>query len=106
MNIFESNTFSELKDMYSQKGMTEDDYSVLYNRFMNMSDLDEVKPFLYAMRYFGMGTEPNPTGVLNELKKMQLKDDIQLKGLACDLLLFQKEEKWESTMAYMVQMLI
>lgn len=92
MDIFDTEIFAELKETYCREGLTDEDYYILFQRFSNMSHLNEVKPFLYAMRYFGMGTEANPEGVLKELKSMSLKDDIQMKGLACDLLLFQKRD--------------
>lgn len=90
MDVFEKEIFLEFIDMYRSEGLTDEEYDILYQRVNSLSYLDEAKPFLYAMRYFGIGTEADPRGVLEELKRIQIKDDIQLKGLACDLLLFQK----------------
>ena len=69
MDVFEKEIFSEFIDMYRSEGLTDEEYGILYQQINSLSYLDEAKPFLYAMRYFGIGTEANPRGVLEELKK-------------------------------------
>ena len=74
----------ELATEYSRSELTNDDYEILYTRFCNLNHLEEAKPYLYVMRYLGLGTVAEPDVVLEELKAFK-SDDAVLRGLFYDL---------------------
>lgn len=51
MNIFEQYIFEELTQQYAESNLSLEDYEELYQRFSNIDDLPEVKPYLLAMRF-------------------------------------------------------
>lgn len=87
MDIFDQYIFDELVSEYSKPDISDDDYEELYIRFSNLSHLEEVKPYILAMRYLGQGTEADET-VLSELAKID-EDDVELQGLVADLKLIK-----------------
>ena len=84
MDIFDQYLLKELATEYGRSELTNDDYEVIYTRFCNLSHLDEAKPYLYVMRYFGLGTVAEPGVVLEELKEFK-SDNAVLRGLFYDL---------------------
>lgn len=52
-----------------------------------VSHLYEVKPYLFVMRFYGLGVETNQDEVLDELKTYLSTEDIVLNGLYYDLIL-------------------
>lgn len=96
MNIFEQYIFEELTQQYAESNLSLEDYEELYQRFSNIDDLPEVKPYLLAMRFWGLGTVAEKDAVLNELKNELQKNDCMLNGLYYDLLLSQDENDEEN----------
>ena len=97
MNIFEQYIFEELTQQYAESNLSLEDYEELYQRFSNIDDLPEVKPYLLAMRFWGLGTVAEKDAVLNELKNELQKNDCMLNGLYYDLLLSQEENDEENS---------
>lgn len=92
MDIFDQYLFEELTTQYSKSGLSADDYEELYQRFENLNHVPEVRPYLFAMRYFGWGTKSDPEGVLSELRVLTADArDVSICGLYYDLLLFENE---------------
>lgn len=89
MDLFDQYLFDELAAMYAKKNLTGDEQTELYIRFGNLDHLEQVHPYLYAMRFFGWGVAAEPDKVLKELKRMKelSDDDPLLTGLYEDLLL-------------------
>lgn len=89
MDKFDQYLFDELAAMYARPNLSDGELEELYIRFGNLDYLDEVHPYLYAMRYFGWGTKAQPEEVMKELKRMKelLEDDHRLNGLYEDLIL-------------------
>ena len=84
MDIFDQYLLKELATEYGRSGLTNDDYEILYARFCNLNHLEDAKPYLYVMRYFGLGTVAEPGIVLDELK--EIKDNgVVFRGLFYDL---------------------
>lgn len=96
MDIFDEYVFEELTGQYAKSDLSSEDYEELYQRFCNIDYLQEVKPYLLTMRFFGLGTAPEKSAVLNELQNTLKKDDYMLSGLYYDLLLSQNEHDAES----------
>lgn len=86
MDIFDQYLYEELVSEYGRSGLTDDDYEELYVRFCNHSYIEEVTPYILAMRFFGLGTPAEPDEVLSELKTNKA-DNVQLRGLYYDLML-------------------
>ena len=84
MDIFDQYLLKELATEYGRSELTNDDYEILYTRFCNLNHLEESKPYLYVMRYLGLGTVAEPDVVLEELKKFK-SDSVVLRGLFYDL---------------------
>lgn len=87
MDIFDQYIFDELVSEYEKSELSFEEYEELYQRFNNLSHLDEVKPYLFVMRFYGLGVEKNQNEVLDELKAYLSTDDIVLNGLYYDLIL-------------------
>ncbi len=84
MDIFDQYIFEEIVSEYERSNLTNEDYEELYIRFCNLSHLDEAKPYIFVMRFFGLGTLAEPDTVLDGLKILA-KDNFELKGLFFDL---------------------
>lgn len=89
MDLFDQYLFRELETMYARTNLTGEEQLELFVRFNNLEHLEEVQPYLFAMRFFGWGTDNQRDEVLQELKKLiQLMPEEQiLKGLHEDLIL-------------------
>lgn len=89
MDMFDQYLFRELEKMYARTSLTAEEQRELFIRFGNLEHLEEVQPYLFAMRWFGWGVEAQREEVLQELKKLiQLMPEEQiLKGLHEDLIL-------------------
>ena len=90
MNDFDRILFEELTKEYKQNNLSKSDQEDLFQRFLSIDYLDEVKPYLIVMRYLGLGT-PKDKNALNELKGMIGKKDYILAGLYYDLYLMEKD---------------
>ena len=90
MNDFDQYLFEELIKDYASMNINDVHQEELYQRFLNLDYLDEVKPYLFTMRYLGLGT-PRSRKALKELKDSVGKKDYILGGLYFDLMLFEKE---------------
>lgn len=86
MDIFDQYLLDELISEYGRPGLTSDDYEELYIRFCNIEHLTEAKPYLFTMRFWGLGTQAEPDLVLHEIKDIKA-NNIELTGLYYDLLL-------------------
>ncbi len=84
MDIFDQYIYEELVSEYERSGLTDDDYEELYMRFCNLDHLEEVKPYLLAMRCLGLGTPADADAALSELKEF-MEDNTELIGLYYDL---------------------
>lgn len=84
MDIFDQYIYEELVSEYERSGLTDDDYEELYMRFCNLDHLEEVKPYLLAMRCLGLGTPADADAALSELKEF-MEDNTELTGLYYDL---------------------
>lgn len=91
MDFFEQFIFDELEEQYTKDELTTYDYEDIYERFTHLEHFDEVKPYLYAMRFLGKGTKAEPDDVLRELEAMELSSDSQIKGLYLDIKLVMKK---------------
>lgn len=87
MDIFDKYLFDELTMEYTKSNISDDDYEELYQRFCNMDYLPEVQPYLWVMRFWGLGTNSEKDIVLLELKEKLKEENVMLKGLYYDLLL-------------------
>lgn len=89
MDIFDQFLFDEIVESYFQTDLSSEDYEEIYQRFLNLDHVPEVKPYLFAMRYLGLGTEAEPDDVLNELRTLLNSGDVNLCGLYYDMLLYK-----------------
>ena len=96
MDIFDQYLFEELTTQYSKAGLSDDDYEELYMRFCNMDYLPEVRPYIWTMRFFGLGTSPEKENVLSEIKASLGEEDFMLEGLYYDLLLSENSNDTDS----------
>lgn len=96
MDVFDQYLFNEIIEEYNKPDLTSEDYEEIYQRFLNLAHLTEVKPYLLAMRFLGLGTEQEQDDVLAELEKLLDSNDAVLCGLYYDLLLFKNEDDHES----------
>lgn len=90
MDVFDQYLFDEITKSYARANLSSDDYEELYQRFLNIDYLQEVKPYLFAMRFMGYGTPSEREIVLSELKNLLDSEDAILIGLYNDLLLFEE----------------
>lgn len=92
MDVFDQYLFDEITKCYERTNLSSEDYEELYQRFENLNHVPEVRPYLFAMRYFGWGTKSDPEGVLSELRVLTADArDVSICGLYYDLLLFENE---------------
>lgn len=89
MDIFDQFLFDEIVESYLQPDLTYEDYEEIYQRFLNLEHVPEVKPYLLAMRFLGLGTEVEQEEVLNELRSFLDSGDVNLCGLYYDMLLYK-----------------
>lgn len=87
MDKFDRYLLEELAAIYARTNLTAEDLESLYIRMSNLDHLEEAHPYLYAMRYFGWGTQASPQEVLKELSQLRemIGDDARLNGLYEDL---------------------
>lgn len=91
MDFFEQFMFEELENLYANDNLETYEYQDIYERFTHLEHLEEVKPYLYAMRFLGKGTKAEPDNVLHELESMELSPDSPIKGLYLDIKLVMKK---------------
>ncbi|MFR6666715.1 MAG: hypothetical protein ACLUQX_11330, partial [Thomasclavelia spiroformis] len=91
MDFFEQFIFDELVELYSRDGLESYEYDDIYERFTHLEHLDEVKPYLYAMRFLGKGIKAEPDTVLHELESMGLSSNSYVRGLYLDIKLVMKK---------------
>lgn len=91
MDFFEQFIFDELVELYSRDGLESYEYDDIYERFTHLEHLDEVKPYLYAMRFLGKGIKAEPDTVLHELESMELSSNSYVRGLYLDIKLVMKK---------------
>ena len=72
MDFFEQFMFEELENLYADDNLETYEYQEIYERFTHLEHLDEVKPYLYAMRFLGKGIKAEPDTVLRELESLEL----------------------------------
>lgn len=53
MDEFDKYLFDEISGQYAKIALTQDEYEEVFYQFLNIDYLDEVKPYLLAMRFFG-----------------------------------------------------
>ena len=76
MDFFEQFMFEELENLYANDNLETYEYQDIYERFTHLEHLEEVKPYLYAMRFLGKGTKAEPDNVLHELESMELSPEM------------------------------
>lgn len=96
MDVFDQYLFDELTATYATDNLSAEDYEELYLRFLNIDYLQEVKPYLFAMRFMGYGTHSEKEKVLPELEDFLNSGDAILIGLYYDLLLFEDKNNSEA----------
>lgn len=96
MDYFEQFLYDELTSLYKKEDLTDYDYEELFYRFSSLDHVPEVKPYLLTMRYYGLGTNANPTEVSEELKAFLTSDNTALKGLYYDFLLQNDPENLDA----------
>lgn len=90
MDFFEQFMFEELEDIYRKKDLSKFEQEDLYERFTHLEHLEEVMPYLYAMRFLGIGTAEDSETVLRELETLETSNYL-LKGLCLDIKLIMKK---------------
>ena len=95
MDVFDKYLFDEITQEYQQDDLSSDDYEELYQRFLNLHHIPEVKAYLFAMRSLGYGTKADEDSVLLELEN-SLGNSIALDSLYYDCLLFKNREDDEA----------
>lgn len=91
MDFFEQFMLEELENSYANDNLETYEYQEIYERFTHLDHLEEVKPYLYAMRFLGKGTKAEPDNVLHELENMELSPGSPIKGLYLDIKLVMKK---------------
>ena len=91
MNDFDQFIFDDLKKEYARNDLSDEQLRELYYRFKGIGNLREAQPYIFAMRYLGIGTTKDPH-VLKDLKASIGKRDYVLAGLYYDILLFKDED--------------
>ena len=69
MDVFDKYLFDEITQDYAQEDLSSEDYEEIYQRFLNLQHVPEVKPYLLAMKFLGYGIEADEESVLNELEE-------------------------------------
>lgn len=88
MDLFDKFLFDEIAQDYSQNNLSSEDYEEIHKRFLNLEHVTEVKPYLLAMRFLGLGTEEEQEEVLNILRTQLSTADVNLCGLYYDMVLY------------------
>lgn len=96
VDIFEKKIYDEITNSYKMNNISQDDYEEIFERFENMKYMSEVLPYIFAMRYLGLGTKAEKEKVMNELKELISKEDVMLNGLYYDLTLLENENDSDS----------
>ena len=96
MNIFDQYLFDEIVESYIQPDLTFEDYEEIYQRFLNLEHIPEVKPYLLSMRFLGLGTEAEPEEVLSELRTHFDSGNVNLCGLYYDMILYKNRNDKEA----------
>lgn len=96
MDVFDQCLYDELIELYAKPNLSSEDYEELYQRFLNIDYLNEVKPYLFALRFMGYGTPGEKETVLTELKDLLDSRDAIIIGLYYDILLFEDENNSET----------
>lgn len=91
MDAFDKYIYDEITKTFAKSNISDEEYEELYQRFDNLSNEPEAKPYLFAMRYMGWGTKKQPESVIDELEELITDCDSILKGLYYDLKLFENE---------------
>lgn len=91
MDAFDKYIYDEITKTYAKNNISDEEYEELYQRFDNLSNEPEVKPYLFAMRYMGWGTKSEPESVMDELEVLLADGDSILSGLYYDLKMFENE---------------
>ena len=89
MDVFDKYLFDEITQDYDQDDLTTEDYEELYQRFLNLQHIPEVKPYLLAMRFLGNGIKADEENVLIELKESLDDNDTAILGLYYDCILYK-----------------
>lgn len=95
MNFMDKILYDAWVADYNKSSLSDEEAKDLFIRLEMLSHLDESKPYWFAMRYFGWGTEADPLGVLEELKDLLPSASNAIKGLYYDLLLNREPENQE-----------
>ena len=95
MNFMDKFLYDAWVADYNKSSLSDDEAKELFIRLEMLSHLDESKPYWYAMRYFGWGTEADPLNVLEELKDLLPSASNAIKGLYYDLLLNREPDNQE-----------
>ena len=82
--------FEKLESVYADDSLKAYEYQDVYERFIHLDYLEEVKPYIYAMRFLGKGTKVGPDAVLKELEKTELSN-CQIRELYLDIKLLMKK---------------
>lgn len=88
--FFEQFMFEKLESVYADDSLKAYEYQDVYERFIHLDYLEEVKPYIYAMRFLGKGTKVGPDAVLKELEKTELSN-CQIRELYLDIKLLMKK---------------
>lgn len=96
MDIFDQYLFDEIVESYIQPDLTFEDYEEIYQRFLNLEHIPEVKPYLLSMRFLGLGTEAEPEEVLSELRTHLDSGNVNLCGLYYDMILYKNRNDKEA----------
>lgn len=65
--------------------MGKEEWEELFQRFSLIGYLSEAKPYIFAMKFMGWGTESDPDAVLKEIENLGDTEDFRLRGLYCRL---------------------
>lgn len=101
MDIFDRYLFDEIVEEYNRTDLSSEDYEEIYQRFLNLEHVPEVKPYLLTMRYLGLGTKVGKDEVLTELRGYLASNEAVLCGLYYDLLLLKNRDDSEAENAFL-----
>lgn len=90
MDFFEQFMLEELENIYANDNLEIYEYEDVYERFTHLDYLEEVKPYIYAMRFLGRGTVAEPDTVFEELEGQGFSSPL-IRGLYLDIKLIMKK---------------
>lgn len=96
MDMFDKFLFDEITQDYNKDNLSSEEYEEIYQRFLNLEHVPEVKPYLLAMRFLGLGTEAEQEEVLSVLRSQLSAANLNLCGLYYDLLLYKDRSNSEA----------